>query len=226
MSIRDTRPSRRREIEAVATGCVRGPCTDGAQRWPAGYECRQAELQGLWQLRQGVLAIGLAADDHRPQYLALPGDWIGVETLSGGPAPDWAWVMADARIEPAALVEARAHRRFLATAYAQARRQAREFLQLRSGSLTDRVRNLLLMLGASQGEHMDVELPSLRQLSALLDATPEAICRVLSGLRQLDVLVPQPRKHTHVARSTLHNLVVPPGLSSGLGSRRRARSVA
>jgi hypothetical protein len=220
MSNRNAPQARSPEIAPDARGGRFGAQADGTQRWPAGAEPQKADLQGLWLLRQGVLALGHTVDKPRPHYLALPGDWIGVETLIGEPAPAMSWVLADAVIVPAACSGPSERSALLAAAYAQARRQALEFLQLRSGSLADRVRHLLLLLGVSQGEDMDVELPSLRQLAGLLDATPEAICRVLSGLRRMDVLVPKPLNHTLVARRALHELVAPPGLSSGLGRRR------
>lgn len=220
MSNRDAIQAGSPECDQAARRGHFGPQADGTQRWPAGAERQGADLQGLWLLRQGVVALSPIGDKHRPHYLALPGDWLGVETLIGDPAPALASVLAEAVIVPAASCMPPERSALLATAYAQARRQAREFLQLRSGLLADRVRHLLLLLGVSQGEDMDVELPSLRQLAGLLDATPEAICRVLSGLRQMEVLVPQPLNHTLVARRALHDLVAPPGLSSGLGRRR------
>lgn len=197
-----------------------------AQRWAAGAECPPGDLRGLWRLQLGVVAISHASDEHGPHYLALPGDLIGAEVLAGQPVPLRGWVLAEAVLVPVAPGGAGQQRELLSAAYGQARRQARDFLRLRTGSLADRIRDLLLLLGVSQGEELNVELPSLRLLSGLLNASPEAICRVLSGLKQLKILASQPRRHTRVSRRALREMVLPPGLSSGLGTRRTASAVS
>jgi hypothetical protein len=58
-------------------------------------------------------------------------------------------------------------------------------------------------------------LPTLRQLAHIVDASPEAICRVLGSLRYLDVLQARPSRHVRVARRALAELVPPKGMSSG-----------
>jgi hypothetical protein len=190
---------------------------------PAGAALAEVELQRLWLLQEGVVAVCHPAQDggcDHPEYLALPGNLIGAERLAGEATPSRINVLAAAVLVAVPSGTAAQRQGLLAPALAQARRQAREFLSLRSGSLADRVRHLLLLLGAKHGEEVDLKLPQLRQLSSLLDATPEAICRVLGGLRRMDVLVAQQHRHTRVVRRALNDLVVPPGISSGLGVRR------
>ncbi len=195
----------------------------------AGTVMAEADLPRLWLLRQGVVAVyqptPTSAGD-RPQYLALPGDLIGAEQLAGEATPSRISILANAVIAAVPCVTSAQRHELLTSALVQARRQAREFLCLRSGSLADRVRHLLLMLGATHGEEVNLQLPPLRQLSGLFDATPEAICRVLGGLKQLDVLVAQHDRQTRVVRRALKELVVPPGLSSGRNVRRAVVRVA
>jgi CRP-like cAMP-binding protein len=192
---------------------------------PAGSELTAADAQRLWSLKRGVLAVydtNEGSHGSRPCYLARPGDLIGAECLAGEPSPGRVTVLAAASLVAIPRGTLAQRQGLLAQAYGQARRQAREFVQLRSGSLTDRVRHLLLTLGSAHGEEVDLELPPLRQLAGLLDATPEAICRVMGGLKHLDVLVTHQYRHARVLRRALSDLVPPPGLSSGLSGRRPA----
>lgn len=195
----------------------------------AGSTVAAVDLQRVWLLREGVVAVCLPARDapgDRPQYLALPGDLSGAEQLAGEARPSQLSVLAAAVLVAVPCGTAAQRQGLLLPALAQARRQAREFLCLRSGSLADRLRHLLLMLGASHGDVIDLRLPQLRELSSLLDKSPEAICRVLGGLKKMDVLVAQQHRHTRVARRALDDLVVPPGLSSGRAPRRQATRAA
>lgn len=186
-------------------------------RIAAGSAMAERKLQRQWRVREGALVICHRGDDaiERAQYLAMAGDLIGVEPLIGEPPPSRIQAVASATLTAVAASGEQAQSGLLAQALAQSRRQARELLQLRSGRLHVRVLRLLSMLGQSKGGEVEVGLPPLRQLSLLLDATPEAICRALTSMKHNDVIVPQPEPRGRVV------LIVPPGPQGPAASRMR-----
>lgn len=187
----------------------------------------------LWRVRQGLVAAWPLPQDHRsaPRFVALRGDLVGAEALAGAGVALRVVGLAASALEPVDWHDEAARGRLLAQAYAQARRQGQESLLLRTGPLPDRVKQMLLMLGAgpAAGDESEIELPSLRVLAQVLNATPEAVCRVLGQMRQLRVLVECRPGVARVATRALADLVPLPGMSSGKllqhpPSTRRRRS--
>lgn len=177
----------------------------------------------LWRVRRGLMALGArdGREGERTHFLAVPGDLIGVEALVGEPAALRACAVTAVEIEALACVDLRLQPDLLRQAYAQARRQGREILRLRTGLVADRVRQMLLLLGEhADADDAEVELPSLRRLADLLDASPEAICRVLGRMRQLDVLVTHRPRAARLSTRALNELVLPQGMSSSLPDPR------
>ena len=174
--------------------------------------------EALLRVRRGVIGVTHrdSLDRGGLHYLVLPGDLVGAELLADEPMPLRVFAVTTTELDTATWSTEPEHRELLAQAYAQSRRQGRELARLRTGSLTDRVRQLLLLLGGAASSTADVELPTLRQLAHIVDASPEAICRVLGSLRHLDVLQARPSRRVRVARRALTELVPLEGMSSGV----------
>lgn len=182
-----------------------------------GDELSASDRLGIWRVSCGIVGVSNTTTDDEPvHYLAVPGDLVGAELLAGDATPPFAFAVTAVQLEAVACPGEKTRHELLALAYAQSRRQGREFARLRTGSLTDRVRQILLLLGGASADEVDLELPSLRQLAGILDASPEAICRVLGGMRHLDVLVARQPRRARVVRRALTELVPLEGMSSGV----------
>ncbi len=189
-----------------------------------GHELAVADVTRLWRVRRGMLGMaqGTPAEDARVQFLALPGDLVGAELLTREADPSRVIAVTAAELEAVPCFGLASRHEVLTVAYAQSRRQGREILRLRTGLVADRVKQMLMLLG-EHGDGCDeaeVELPSLRQLADILDASPEAICRVLGRMRQLDVLISRRPRSARVSTRVLTELVMPPGMSSSLPVHR------
>jgi hypothetical protein len=200
----------------------------GSRPLRAGHELDGAETTRLWRVRRGVVGVvhDAAGLEERPQFLALPGDLIGADALAGLATPSRVFAVTAAELEAVACPDTPSRHELLSVAYAQSRRQGREIVRLRTGSVADRVKQMLLLLGDDDAgaEESDVELPSLRRLADILDASPEAICRVIGRMRQLDVLGAREQHHrARVSTRALNELVPRPGMSSSLPGYRLDR---
>lgn len=189
----------------------------------AGQSLPPALRRQVWMLSEGVMGLSFAPGAASPlgQVLARPGDLIGAESLCDCDSPGWLQVpqSAQALTEVSLLpVTDPDERRLLATALAQARRQAHELLCLRTGNVTERVKHLLLLLnqGDAAEPFNDLALPPLKQLAALIDSAPETVCRVLSKMRGLRLIEPTASRRAAIRHDALRALRVPPGMSSSV----------
>lgn len=193
----------------------------------AGQALSLVDGTSLWRVTRGAVGVALepqALDggESRTQFLALPGDLIGSDLLVGGTAASQVVAVTSAELEAVPRVDLDDRHALLQRAYAQSRRQGREILRLRTGLVADRVRQMLLLLGehGADADEVDIELPSLRRLADILDASPEAICRVLCRLRQLEVLLERRPHRARLSTRALLALVPPAGMSSSLPGLR------
>ena len=156
----------------------------------------------IWRVRSGIVHVRCARsqDTH---YLAHAGDLVGLEAgVLLSPALHME-ALTTAALDIVAAEGPTARDQLQAEAFAQARRQSAELMRLRSGTLASRLRHVLLSLAGPGAEACDVELPTLRQLGDIVDATPEAVCRVLGGMRKLDLLAHTRQGRTRLARGAL-----------------------
>ena len=128
----------------------------------------QADLHALWRLESGALRIDSEAPDGRSEFahLALPGDYLGVESLAGMPDSLTVRAITPARLVPVILEEEGQRMQLLKDAIVKGHRRCREVVSLRTGEAADR------------------------------SMTPESVCRVLSNMRQTNQLQPRVRKTT------------------------------
>ena len=162
----------------------------------------EADLHALWRLESGALRIDSEAPDGRSEFahLALPGDYLGVESLAGMPDSLTVRAITPARLVPVMVLDEEQRIRVLTEAFIQGHRRCRELLGLRNGEAAVRIRRLLHLLAHSEHGQMSARiactLPSLKDMAFIVSMTPESVCRVLSNMRQTNQLQPRVRKTT------------------------------
>jgi CRP-like cAMP-binding protein len=179
----------------------------------------------LWRLTTGALRIDSAApgQDSRFVRLALPGDVVGVEVWAGTHDP-----MALRSLIPSTLVAVDPQRvammPLLMETVVVAHQRCREVVSLRSGPATQRIQALLLLFAqaqpGNQGPLAQCAVPSLADLSDIIDAAPETVSRVFASLRDLNVLQSPKRQQASFSRQALASLEQIAGLSAPKGPRR------
>jgi CRP-like cAMP-binding protein len=162
----------------------------------------EADLHALWRLESGALRIDSEAPDGRSEFahLALPGDYLGVESLAGMPDSLTVRAITPARLVPVILEEEGQRMQLLKDAIVKGHRRCREVVSLRTGEAADRIKRLLHLLAHSEHGQMSARiactLPSLKDMAFIVSMTPESVCRVLSNMRQTNQLQPRVRKTT------------------------------
>lgn len=152
------------------------------------------DMQSLWRLESGTLRIDSVQIGESSDFvrLALPGDLLGVESLAGVQEHLLVRAITPVRLVSVALHDKEQLTQLLMSAILKGHQRCREVVSLRTGSTTVRIKRLLQMLLRSGdgnfGEHMACVLPTLSDMAAIVNAAPETVCRVLTSLRQLDLL--------------------------------------
>ncbi|MBL8311233.1 MAG: hypothetical protein JNL19_12465 [Burkholderiales bacterium] len=158
--------------------------TDRAERieLKPGRSLMLAADGGVWRVTRGMLRV--AATPSAPcQFLAAQGDVIGLESHLGHQLAACAISLTDVTLERVASIDAPA---LTAQVLLQSRRQCDEMLRLRSGSIVERLRYLLLLLAqrsATEGtQAATLRLPRLKDAAAVVDSTVETVCRTYAAL--------------------------------------------
>lgn len=130
--------------------------------------------------------------------LALPGDLLGMDRVHGHKAALIARAVVPTRLRRVPTPDAGTMPELLMEVLGQCQRRAPRTIALRTGNVPERVKRLLLMLapaGQMAGRAEDrpdgplaCQLPTLKDMAALIDSKPETVSRVLMGLRSMDVL--------------------------------------
>ena len=184
----------------------------------------------IWRLQMGAVVLegeGTDSGTVTPIGLAVPGDLIGVEWLLSSDTTLRARALTASVLQREAHDGAPGRLALLSQSIAQSRRQCADIVRLRSGSATDRVKQLLLLLSGvlpngtkgangANGIVADIcELPPLREMAALTDSAPETISRVIGNLRRLMVLRDKLPSSVRVDRAALGQLKAPAGMTEG-----------
>lgn len=162
----------------------------------------QADLQRLWRLESGALRIDSVGPDQANAFvrLALPGDLLGVERLVGMTDSLAVRAITPARLVPVVLLEEGHRLQLLMDAVVKGHQRCREVVSLRTGAAAVRIKRLLHMLAHDEqsdaSERIACALPTLCDMADVVNASPETVCRVLSSLRQLDLLQHRERRGT------------------------------
>ena len=122
-----------------------------------------------------------------PVYLAKAGDVIGAETLF---QPGYEWTaIALTDVYLTELAEPAKRSELLRESFKRQQARMVEMIQMRTGRLAKRltsfIRALIEAQPGLQGPIARKELPSLREMSLILDSAPESICRALADQPQV-----------------------------------------
>jgi hypothetical protein len=99
-----------------------------------------------------------------------------------------------------------------------AHQRCREVVSLRTGPVSRRLKYLLLMFAESVNPDVtataECDLPSLSDLSDILDAAPETVSRVFASMRQLDYLQDRKPQKARFNSLALRAHALLPGMST------------
>jgi CRP-like cAMP-binding protein len=182
----------------------------------------------VWKVQSGALRIDTAKAGQAQDFvrMALPGDVLGVEWLLDSPGQYQIHAVTPTRLvlQPIAPEELP---NVVLQAFAMANRRCQEALSLRTGTVAERVKRLLLMLarhqrGSARGE-VDCDLPSLSEMAEITDSAKETISRVIGSMRRLDGVHARRPMGARFSRKELSGMSLVPGMSSstphlGLGT--------
>lgn len=162
----------------------------------------------LGRVTCGALSLTDPAGDEGALLLALPGDLIGIDALTGDAVRWQARAVVGSRVEWLGLIRADQWRSLLLQALVVRQTSQAQLARLRRGSVPERVRQLLLTLSGAGGESehellrsegddrpegcIPCELPSLQDMALIVDTSPETVSRVLSSLRRQGQLLTRP----------------------------------
>ena len=160
----------------------------------------------MWRIASGALRINsaLGGEVSRFMRLALPGDVIGVEQWAGTHDRLSFLALTEVCLTPVEASGAEMMQILMETVVI-AHQRCREVVTLRTGTVSQRVKCLLLMFADSVSPQAtrsaECALPDLSDMADILDAAPETVSRVFSRMRQLDFL--QDRKPHRACFSSL-----------------------
>lgn len=154
---------------------------------------KSGDFGGVWRVLDGVVRMDRESGPLRlPVQLALPGDLVGVEALCDMPYQFSASAFTPCRLERV-VVQDEAHRQaLLRQALLQQQSRSQDMVNLRTGSVAQRMGHLLGLLGlpwqglkqesVGASDAVRNALPSLLELSEMVDAKRETVCRALAQL--------------------------------------------
>lgn len=183
------------------------------------------DMTQLWRVQTGALRIDSAQPGEASRFmrLALPGDVIGVEK----------WVGTDDTLSVRALtpvtlslVQASGPEmmHILMETVVVAHQRCREVVSLRTGTSSQRVKCLLLMLADSVNPQAktssECALPNLNDMADILDAAPETVSRVFSSMRKLDYLQDRKPQRAKFSSLALRAQALIPGMTASSAALR------
>lgn len=165
-----------------------------------------AGAEGLaWRVKHGVVRLDITTKNGETSFasLAITGDIVGCETMLFGVYTFSASALTHCELspwpegEPAGAVES------LFESLALAQRRTADVIALRGGQATDRVLNLIHLLGDGAGQ---VVLPTRQDIADITDLRFETISRIIKGLERIGILLPVKIEGVHATRSYAVNL--------------------
>ena len=148
---------------------------------------KEGDSGTLWRVEQGAILLQKATEDGVTlTQMALPGDIIGLEGLCNRPYTNSAIGLVETR-----LIQQGVSAEFSAFAavvegYLQLQQRMHDMSKLRTGSVASRLKHLVQMLAKSKdGKRRKLDrkdLPTLREMSHIMDIAGETICRELKAV--------------------------------------------
>lgn len=152
--------------------------------------CEGGQTSPVWRVLQGALRLDLC---HRegPRFvqIARPGDYIGLEQMAGGPLAFAARAIVPAEVQACRFPTDEARRAAMLEGLLQQQARIADLVALRTGPARHRLRQLLLMLaegsaGQAGVEVADRDLPTIKDVAAIIDTSPETVSRVFGEFRR------------------------------------------
>jgi hypothetical protein len=148
---------------------------------------QESDSGTLWRLEQGVVLLQRATADGIPlTQIALPGDLIGLEKLCSQHGASSAIALVECKLSQLDLSgDYNAFAAFM-EGYMQQQQRMHDMLRLRTGPVASRLEHLVHMLANSKHDQFKKlnrrDLPPLREMAQIMDATVETISRALKFL--------------------------------------------
>ncbi|NCX93784.1 MAG: Crp/Fnr family transcriptional regulator [Gammaproteobacteria bacterium] len=148
---------------------------------------REGDSGTLWRVEQGAILLQKATEDGIAlTQMALPGDIIGVEGLCNRPYTNSAIALVETKLIQQGVSGDFSAFAAVAEGYLQQKQRMHDMSRLRMGSVASRIKHLVHLLAKSKdGKRRKLdrkELPTLREMSQIMDITGETICRELKAL--------------------------------------------
>lgn len=152
--------------------------------------CEAGQSGPVWRVLRGALRLDLCTrEGTRFVQIARPGDSIGLEQLAGVPMAFAARALVPAEVQACLFTTDEARRAALLDGMLQQQARIGDLVALRTGPARHRLQQLLLMLaedaaGRSSAEVADRDLPTIKDVAAIIDTSPETVSRVFGEFRR------------------------------------------
>ncbi len=147
----------------------------------------------LWRIERGALLIQKDTESGPMlSQVALAGDIVGLESLSSRAYANTAVALMDCQVSRQRVSNEFNAFAVMAKGYMQQQQRMHDMSKLRTGSVASRLRHFIQMLSKDlEGKCQSLnrkDLPTLREMSHIIDIADETICR------ELKAFFPQERK--------------------------------
>jgi CRP-like cAMP-binding protein len=178
---------------------------------------------GIWQLESGAMRLDLVAGEGPGQLfqIALPGDLLGLEALAACSQQSTARAIVRSTVRRCRFHGDAQRHLALLEGLMQARQRSADLVRLRTGPAPERIRALLVLLASAEAEAGPRvrALPTIRDMAALIDATPETVSRILAQLRRHRILDGRQRQGASYSLARLCQGDWPRGMTRSDGSQ-------
>jgi hypothetical protein len=179
----------------------------------------------LWRVTRGALRIDSAPPGESAHFvrLALPGDVLGVERWAGGSDALSCRALIASSVEAVHADDA-AMTSILMDTVVVAHQRSREAMELRTGTVSQRLKTLLLMFaeGHERQDAAAVEcpVPNLADLGDIIDAAPETVSRAFASMREMAFLQGRRPQTARFSSQFLRAQSLLPGMSASSPAQR------
>ncbi len=148
---------------------------------------REGDSGTLWRVEHGAILLEKATEDGATlTQMALPGDIIGLEGLVNRPYTNSATALVKTKLVQQGVSGEFSAFSAVAEGYLQQQQRMHDMSKLRTGSVASRLKHLVQMLAKSKDGSLRMlnrkDLPTLREMSQIMDIAGETICRELKAL--------------------------------------------
>ncbi len=171
--------------------------------------CEAGQPGPVWRVLRGALRLDLCTrEGQRFVQIARPGDCIGLEQLAGVPMAFAARALVPAEVRACRFTTDESRRAALLEGMLQQQARIADLVTLRTGPARHRLQQLLLMLaeggaGRSSAEVADRDLPTIKDVAAIIDTSPETVSRVFGEFRRHRLLDARQRRGARFSTARL-----------------------